>query len=138
MQKSDNSTQTSSTVLTVLTIFLLVIFPIAGVFIMWVATQWSKTIKWIITVVFFILPLVISIIALAFLYRFYNGTSLSQIGDDTLRAPIAIQNRKSVIIDLGTPVKVQHWELQKILETSKFDIPAISQMSIWSQYKPRL
>ncbi len=61
--------ESTSTGMTVLTILLLFFVTPIGLIMMWVGTKWSKTAKWVITVLLGILPLlaIIAIMAVALL-----------------------------------------------------------------------
>ncbi len=63
------TTESTSTGMTVLTILLLFFVTPIGIIMMWVATKWSKTAKWIITILLGILPIlaIIAIMAVALL-----------------------------------------------------------------------
>ncbi len=52
------TTESTSTGMTVLTILLLFFVTPIGLIVMWVGTKWSKTAKWVLTILLGILPLI--------------------------------------------------------------------------------
>ena len=61
---ANTTAQPTSTGMTILTILLLIFVAPIGLIVMWAGTNWSKTAKWIVTVIFVLLPVVFVFLAI--------------------------------------------------------------------------
>ncbi len=78
-EQSQPAPQKTETWKSALTIILLIIFPIIGLILMWFITNWSKTVKWIITILgILIMVIVVPIILLSVLTIGSLGESRSK------------------------------------------------------------
>lgn len=132
-QKTSNSAPDTSSGKwrTPLTIVLLIFFPLAGIILMWVITQWSKAAKWIITSIYVVL-IILTIILIPVVVNMSNKIA-DQRGNDN-QAKMDLDQSQSAVSQYKDkrgkyPVAKSYQSMKDVLSKVYYNVDQLPESS---------